>query len=141
MEGGGVERGSGDCLSPLGVVLGLNLFPAPFEMSVGADSRPSAPAVVWAPLALLPLLPNERLARSDSSASEVLLLVRDILLGDSAMRLDLAAATGLAGKPAMPLSVSTPAKTRLAGEGPPLAASNSAAATGLGGRLGLDPLC
>ena len=119
----------------------LKRLPLPFEMMAGAESRPSALDVVLLPFPL-PFLLSERLARSDSSASEVLLLLRDILLlDDSDIMFDLAAATGLAGRPAIPLKVSTPARTRLAGEGPPLAASNRAAATGLGGRLGLEPLC
>lgn len=132
------------------MLVGLDrLAEEPFEVILaGAESKPPRPEAV---LLLLPLplpssllflvLLSERLAKSESrSPFEVWLLLRDNLLGDSAIRLDLAAATGFAGRPAIPLSVSTPASTRLAGEGPPLAASKSAAATGLGGKLGLEPL-
>lgn len=150
VELSGAERGRGEVV--FGVLPGLSRLPPPFEvMFAGAESKPPntlATAGTLVPLSflllLLPLLMllSERLARSESSvASEAWLPLRDILLGDSAMRLDLAAATGFAGRPAMPLSVSTPASTRLAGEGPPLAASKRAAATGLGGKLGLEPLC
>lgn len=140
----GVERGKGDCRRLLGVLPGLNRFPAPFdEISAGAESKPSALPTPDGFEGLLLLL-SDKLVRSDSMPSTLfppLLLFRDILLGDSAIMLDLAAATGLAGSPAIPLRESTPARTRLAGEGPPLAASNSAAATGLAGRLGFEPLC
>ena len=144
-EGEAAPRGSGDCLWLLGVLPGLNLLPLPFDEISGAESKPSGLPLVG-DLFALPFLFSDKLARSDSSESEALLappllLLRDILLVDSDIIVDLAAATGLAGRPAIPLKVSTPARTRLAGEGPPLAASNSAAATGLGGRFGLEPLC
>lgn len=140
-EGEG-DVASGDCRWVFGVLLGLKRLLVPLEMMAGGERRPSELDVgdELVPF-LLSLLFRERMARSESSVSEVLLLLRDILLVDSDISVDFAAATGLAGRPAMPLSVSTPARTRLAGEGPPLAASNKAAATGLGGRLGLEPLC